>query len=766
MEAVEVASELTATAGNTDPDSSEDSTSCYEYEEDYRDEQVASFVTFRSQSLQSKPGSKPDPSTSHKAGEEHNREQQQDLAEFAELAVARIVADQQSRIAKENQSSAISRGTRDVDFPMDEPSRAASEDFPIEEPPRISPVPIRAKYSCDSSTNAVYYNDPPATLIIQSFKSRAAPFTTPDDLSDISPVLQSNYADKITSVSPIKKKQKAKNNDLGDRVALVEGTGRSEDPEKGHDEVFVDSAGKCKGGKHRGKYAILIALLALFVLSAAAYLIMYILDYVRSNDHQSAAQISIIDVIKTIDTTTSVGDFVGLRPTTSMDPYQSGCGFENYTLPHVIGQCKCDGEITMLTNEVREKYYSINMLFISLNISDAWELPEESCDPRNQAMIWLATTYPRDRSDLIQKYALASFYVQMRGQQWVDNDGWLEDEDTCGWNGIECDDMGLVNKIVLDGSGLQGSISHELSLLSGLESLSLRGNSISGTIPSGLFLMPKIRELKLAFNGITGSIPPEIASASNLEVLLVDMNELKQEVPSEVGGATGLIQLNLGFNQFQGALPSELFQLSNLQELTLEGNTRITGRLPSTIANLQSLQKFSISNTNMLSRIPSLLGTLTNLRVIKMANTQLSGELPREMQTLTNLNHVDLSNNKFRRRLPSFFGQFSSLTYLSLHDCLFSGTIPAQLGNIAGLFHLSLHGNRLHGTVPKELGRLSSLDTLTLQDNLLTGRAPREVCNLRREELIVFTTDCSDGARGVLCPVPNCCTDCLARPTT
>jgi hypothetical protein len=69
----------------------------------------------------------------------------------------------------------------------------------------------------------------------------------------------------------------------------------------------------------------------------------------------------------------------------------------------------------------------------------------------------------------------------------------------------------------------------------------------------------------------------------------------------------------------------------------------------------------------------------------------------------------------------------------------------------------------LFGEIPKSLGALTLLDTLTLQNNALTGRAPIEVCGLRQEELIVFTTDCSDGSEGVLCPVPSCCTECLTK---
>ena len=103
---------------------------------------------------------------------------------------------------------------------------------------------------------------------------------------------------------------------------------------------------------------------------------------------------------------------------------------------------------------------------------------------------------------------------------------------------------------------------------------------------------------------------------------------------------------------------------------------------------------------------------------------------------------------------------FMREAFLSLHGNTFSGTLPTELANLSNLVHLSLHNNHMFGVIPPEYGQLTLLDTLTLEGNQLTGRAPSDVCLLRRRELIVFSTDCSDGSHGVLCPMPNCCTSC------
>ena len=141
-----------------------------------------------------------------------------------------------------------------------------------------------------------------------------------------------------------------------------------------------------------------------------------------------------------------------------MDPFEGDCNFRNYTQPHVIGQCICNGEIAIMTSEVREKYNSLSMHFMSMNISDVWKLPYDSCDPRNQALVWLATSYATDQDDMLQKYLLASFYIGLSGEQWWNQAGWLMDGDKCRWSGVICNDNERVRSISLNGNGLKGEV--------------------------------------------------------------------------------------------------------------------------------------------------------------------------------------------------------------------------------------------------------------------------------------------------------------------
>ena len=369
----------------------------------------------------------------------------QDLVAYAQLEIAKLNADPRVETDKSEQAQKriIDKAPvapEEEEFPMDEPPRKRKE------PPQLKPL---------QHTSPEYYSDPPATLIIQSLKARTSPFASSDELSDISPVLQSNDEENAIVPSeralvPAKNKNKPYPKNCSDTDK-----GSVQDFEVKNSEGAIQPTASLRKRGANSTYTMLVVLLSLFVVSATVYLIIYVLQYIQDKENE---QIYTMGENQTTTNNTASKDFVGTMRTTPMDKY-SGCNFDNYTQPHVRAQCFCNGEIEVLTTDVREKYYALNMLFISMNISNVWELSEESCDPRNQAVIWLSTTYSKDRIDLIQKYVLATLFLQMNGEQWASQELWLEDEDVCNWSGISCNDLGLVTDIFLDGNGLKGSVS-------------------------------------------------------------------------------------------------------------------------------------------------------------------------------------------------------------------------------------------------------------------------------------------------------------------
>ena len=77
-----------------------------------------------------------------------------------------------------------------------------------------------------------------------------------------------------------------------------------------------------------------------------------------------------------------------------------------------------------------------------------------------------------DSSRKVQRWALATFYRSLSGPDWVDNNGWMEDDDTgddeCTWYGITCDTNGIVTSINLEQNDVGGKIPYEIALLDNL----------------------------------------------------------------------------------------------------------------------------------------------------------------------------------------------------------------------------------------------------------------------------------------------------------
>ncbi|CAB9499823.1 receptor-like protein kinase precursor [Seminavis robusta] len=460
--------------------------------------------------------------------------------------------------------------------------------------------------------------------------------------------------------------------------------------------------------------------------------------------------------------------FVGDQPTTPMEPYEAGqCNLSGQAQPNVISQCNCNGQITTLQENVRQKYEALKTTFVP-QIYGTWDYPPESCEPANQALIWLSTVVSVDEADLTQRYALALLFFGTDGSNWRSSDNWVTQADVCTWFGIACSGQ-AVSALGLTANALAGPLPWELGLLRGLQGIDVSGNVISGVLPGELFLPSGIRQVTLSNNRIVGQLPIELGFASNLEILQVDNNLLQGTLVSDLGRAASLKHLDLGSNDFVGEIPTEMYQLTQVSSLSLESNALLMGRIPTEFGRFTNLEFFSISNTAIRARIPRQYGALTKLTDFRMANTLVGGDIPSEIGDLAEILNADLADSQFRQMIPTILGNFRDITSLQLNSNGLTGLVPSELGLLTKLTSLLLHGNEISGYVPTEIGQLTLLETFTLQQNpLMTGRIPVTVCDLRSFSLEIFTTDCpsrdNGNFLGVNCPIPTCCTGCSFPP--
>lgn len=182
--------------------------------------------------------------------------------------------------------------------------------------------------------------------------------------------------------------------------------------------------------------------------------------------------------------------------------------------------------------------------------------------------------------------ALERFYHEFNGDEWDNNDGWLDTAvDPCDWHGVRCGFSGgqfgiealqlprnnlagpldgtdifehVKDWVDLRGNGIHGSLS---ALPHWLDHLDLSDNELSGSLPEGpdTFGNSPLEHLGLARNGFSGSVPTswEMLGVQHLD-LSGNALEGSLEPLALAGPSTGLGFLNIADNRFQGELPSSL----------------------------------------------------------------------------------------------------------------------------------------------------------------------------------------------------------------
>jgi Leucine-rich repeat (LRR) protein len=377
---------------------------------------------------------------------------------------------------------------------------------------------------------------------------------------------------------------------------------------------------------------------------------------------------------------------------------------------------------------------------------------------QSQALSWLYTSDIHDMSDhqLVQRWALASFYYATNGNSWVDNERWLTTDDECTWFGITCID-GTVHKLELVQNHLTGTIIPEIATLRNLYVLSL-GNDLNSQeeeknvlimpLPSFLCDLTSLTFLNLASVGLTSTIPEELFSSwSNMKALFLSDNDITGYIPSSIDQLRSIEVLWLGGNNLGGSIPTEIGQLLSLKDLSLESNFRedVTGKrglittIPSEIGQLKNLESLNLADNALSGLVPMNLGGLVSLRRLQLKRNYFEGQLPPSLGRLELLEELDISYNWLSSTIPPEYGGMISLTALSLasnyndDDGYFTqgiiGTLPTQLGMLTNLQLIDLSNNYITGTLITEIGQLQHLQSFLIQNNFLHGSIPIEYAN-------------------------------------
>lgn len=219
-------------------------------------------------------------------------------------------------------------------------------------------------------------------------------------------------------------------------------------------------------------------------------------------------------------------------------------------------------------------------------------------------------------------------------------------------------------------------------------------------------------------------------------------------------------------NNLSGLISSSITDLSNISQVTLARNTKVTWLLPN-IGQLSKLQVRSTDSNTLTWSINTSVFSLTGLRILNLSGNNLSGILP--TTSTTTLTQLILSNNRLSWTIPAWIGTKTWLIYLGLDNNAFTSTIPAfgltslqllHLGNntwlivsvipswIASntwLVSLTINNSNLTGTLPSSWSSLNKLTNLRLDNNNLQGEIPSSWSSLNKLTNITLANNNIDG---------------------
>ncbi|BFG34678.1 hypothetical protein CerSpe_209520 [Prunus speciosa] len=308
-----------------------------------------------------------------------------------------------------------------------------------------------------------------------------------------------------------------------------------------------------------------------------------------------------------------------------------------------------------------------------------------------------------------------------------------------------------IKEFSFTGAALTGFIPKEVEELKHLETLDLSSNKLTGSIPDTLWNLSSLRELDLSMNQLDGKISERIESLPNLTYLSIvfwpksylDQNFLSGRIPSSLGALSSLQLLSLSYNNLSGPIPNQLGNITALQILFL-GQNRLSGSLPPSFSNLSNLQYFWAASNDLTGEFPDY-ANLTQMSLFSISGNYMSGHFPADFfKKWTEIRYLSILGNNFEGSLPADLFNYSSLEYLTISDVANSGFLFPRFANQSNIDTLILRNCSITGEIPEYIGKMSNLKYLDLSFNNLTGRIPQSMSVLNLTHLSLAKNKLND----------------------
>jgi hypothetical protein len=119
----------------------------------------------------------------------------------------------------------------------------------------------------------------------------------------------------------------------------------------------------------------------------------------------------------------------------------------------------------------------------------------------------------------------------------------MRNQDECDWEGMTCDENGVLTGIKLTNRQLVGSLPSEWGFFPNLKSIEFYKNSLQGSIPEELFEIMGLEEVYLYHNELSGTISSTIGRLWNLTSFQVNHNRISGSIPPELASNSQIRQI-------------------------------------------------------------------------------------------------------------------------------------------------------------------------------------------------------------------------------
>nr|TKR91093.1 leucine-rich repeat transmembrane protein kinase [Populus alba] len=366
-------------------------------------------------------------------------------------------------------------------------------------------------------------------------------------------------------------------------------------------------------------------------------------------------------------------------------------------------------------------------------------------------------------SPATEKEILLQFKGNISNDPYNSLANWVPSSNPCNYNGVFCNPLGFVERIVFWNTSLSGVLSPALSGLRSLRILTLFGNQFTGNIPQEYAELSTLWKINLSSNALSGSIPEFIGDLQSIRFLDLSRNgytgeipfalfkfcyktkfvsfshnSLSGSVPASIANCTHLEGFDFSFNNLSGQLPSGICDVPVLDNM-------FTGPAPFGILGLQNLSYFNLSHNGFQGGIPEVRTCSESLKFFDASSNELDGEIPLGITNCKSLEFIDLGFNRLNGSIPVGIANLERLLVFKLGNNSIEGTIPREFGSIELLLLLDLHNLNLAGEIPKDISNCRFLRELDVSGNALDGEIPNTLDNLTSLEVLDLHRNQLDG---------------------